>query len=455
MATNPFKTVSLTIILVFTVFSANLLSRETRTYTIVIDPGHGGAPSIRKVDKWDRVTNRFLSRYLYGGIYKNHHEHNLVLPLAKSVVHYLELTNSKKGWIEFQKILSVFSNAKKFKHLRFNTHITRNHSYNHFHFAKKDPRNHEPYLLYDYPDNLHSGRMKPGRISRINQWQPHLVVALHTTPAAPGKPGGMGAVLAPGFRTFNLIRQISLKKRALSQFNKSLWADKWLVTDPGWTRFDAAKSDAWVYFHGFKTKKSRHLEIWEQKNRGIRYNMVQWRYADPPGWEKLARLNQSGPYSKKHCKFIANGRFWDREKGQPEAWRREIGYLKFGGDNHFATDQLMRFVQFGVRLQVEQLRTKNAIGPIVNPWVSTFSLPTFTNAIVAYLEIAHTNRWKDRRLIVQYKEQTAKSLAAGIYALFESLDLKKNSAPYQPDSRIIDFNKYENWKYGNYFKIVK
>lgn len=422
-------------------------------YTIVVDPGHGGAPDKRRVDKWDPVTGKYLGRYLYGGVYKNHHEHKIVLPLAKRLHYYLSLTRTNAGWAKFLKLLKKFSYKKKHKRIIFQPHLTRTTSYSDFQYAKTDPRNHTPYLLYDYPDKKNH-RMQKGRLSLVNHFKPYLVISLHTTPAGGRQTGGMAAVLSPGYKTFNMIKDISLDKMSINRFRKSAWYSGWLVTNSGWTRYEAARSDAWVYFHGYKTLKGRKLRIWKAKNRGLRHNMLQWRYADPPGWHKLARFNQPGPYSTNYYKFQATGKFWDRERSLPEQWRRENGRAGFGGDNHYASDELLRYVQHGTRLLSPALRKKSAIGPVLPPFVSTFSLPTYTNAIVAYLEIGHHNRQNDRRLLITYREDVAKSLAVGIYSLFEGLSLGKRYSPWHPRAEKLDFSRYEKYKGQNYFKMA-
>jgi hypothetical protein len=296
--------------------------------------------------------------------------------------------------------------------------------------------------------------MQAGRISWINQQQPELVVSLHMNPAGVGHKGGMAAVLAPGFETFDMLRKIHLGQAPLSRFQKSPWNGNWLVTDSGWSQFEAARADTWVYFNGFRTNR-RGTQIDEGKNRGIRYNMIDWIYADPPGWPKLYNPEEPGRFAWRFKDFRPEGKFWDREMGPAEAWRREGGKLRFGGDNHYATDELMRFVQMGARREAPALRQPGAIGPIQPPYVSTYSLPTFTNAICAYLEIAFINRSTDRRLVIEYRDEVARSVAVGIYSLFQGLKPAATGAgPYKPRGEPIDWRRYESLPGGNYFKIV-
>ena len=420
---------------------------EGKEYVVVIDPGHGGAPRRERDDKWDALSGLYLQRFavgtqtrVRGRVYR---EHELVLLLGKRVQRYLALTRTRRGWKRFQKLLRRFSDEKKFRRLRFRVKMTRENGWT---GRIADPNVNDPYRLYDFPGG-------PGRMSIINAARPHLTVSLHMNPAGRGHKGGMAAVLAPGYETFNLIRKISLGKKKRRLFRRNPWRRGWLVTDRGWNKYHAARSDSWVYFHGYRTKKNG--SVWKKKYRGYRYNMVRWRYADAPGWERKARRHLPGPYSLSHAKFQARGKFWDRERGRPEYWRREGGPLGYGGDNHYASDELLRFVQYGVRRLVPARRRPGAVGKILTPFVSTYSLPTFINSICAYLEIGHINRTRDLTLVTRDLDATARSLAAGIYSLFAGLRLKRRAAgPYLPRGKALNFKKYESAPGGNYFKIV-
>ena len=416
---------------------------------MIVDPGHGGLNSKKPDDKWDPVTGEYLSYFFYGTAFRQYHEHKIMMQLGRRVHHYLKLTESASGWLEFEKILRQFSDQKTFERIEIDAELSRTESYDELPAGTPDVNSR--YRLYDFPDK--NKRIQEGRISWMNQQQPHLIVSLHMNPAGVGHKGGMAAVLAPGFKTFDMLRRIHLGEAPLSRFTNSPWNEKWLVTDSGWTQFEAARADTWVYFNGFRT--NRHgTALNTDKNRGIRYNMINWTYADPPGWPKLYNPNQPGRFAAKFKDFRPEGKFWEREMAPPELWRREDGVLGYGGDNHYATDELMRFVQQGARIQVPALRKPGQIGPIEPPYVSTYSLPTLTNAIVAYLEIAFINREVDRRLVIEHREEVARSLAVGVYSLFRGLEPKKNFGPYKPRGKPVDWKRYESLPGGSYFKVV-
>lgn len=430
---------------------------EVRVWTeapipVVIDPGHGGADTKRKDDKYDPVSRDFLDAYAAGTSYGAFTEQELVLALGKRVRFYLDLTKTDDGWKQFTRILSTFSTQKEFKRLRFDASMSREDSWLDRGEKLESPDVNALYRLYDSIDS--KGNTRLGRISVVNQTKPYLTVALHLNPADRGNPGGMAAVLAPGFSTFELLRLITLKKKAPDVFLKTPWHAGWLIMEPGWSKFESARADAWVYFHGYRSLKDGSA-IWKDKYRGLRQNMVTWRYRDPDGWEEKARAAGPGPYAVKYAEFRAEGAFWEREKGKAEQMRREGGPLGFGGDNHYASDELLRYIQYGLRAQVPDMRKPGKIGDILVPFVSTYSLPTFTNSICAYLEVGHLNIDRDRALVTERREETARSLAVGIYSLFAGLKLRENpKTVFRPRGQPIDFNKYVEMPGGNYFDTV-
>jgi hypothetical protein len=414
------------------------------THPVVIDPGHGGVarePMELHGDKYDTITQGYLEKYKQGTESGSYTERSVVLGLAKEVDQILHLTESDEGWEKFSAYISKFSNSKKFPRIVLKSHLSRNSSY------ELDPANDDPnapYRLYDFPDRKTSERKK-GRLSQINEIKPHLILSLHLNPASKGQVGGMAAVLTPGYATFKQLREISAGKLKSRNFMQSPWSD-WLVFASDRSKLENAITDAWIYFHGYWPNPAGN-KVDLTKFEGYRQNMVTWSYADKRGWETQAKANTKGPYAKNHADFRVEGKFWEREMGKKESFRREGGREGFGGDNYFASKELMRFVQFGVR---EQLKGDGGIypeiGPIQKPYISTYSLPTYTNAICAFIEIGYINRKRDIKILTEHKRETAVSLAVGIYSLFVGLEIKKpKKMPIIPTGKKLNWEKYENY----------
>ena len=433
------------------VATALATSGRVPAYTVVLDPGHGGTGRNQPDDKWDALSGKYLQYFAPGTLHAGKHEHKIALDLARRTEKYLAWTNSSEDWPRFTALLREFSNRSDFPRVSLITHLARRQGWDDRKLPRTHPEVNAPFRLYDFPSSK-KGVMRPGRISFINALQPHLVLSIHLNPAGRGSAGGMAAVLTPGYETFNLLREIALGNKPASAFDRNPWKDCWLITDAGWSRFEAARSDTWVYFNGYRAK--RNGNPWLDMFRGYRHNMVTWRYADPPEWARVARQHAAGPYALNHRDFRPTGKFWNRERGRGEYWRREGGPLGFGGDNHYASDELMRFIQYGARRMLPARRKPNAMGPILKPFVSTYSMPTYINAINAYLEIAHINRPRDISLVTDEADTVARSLAVGIYSLFAGVELRPQSGPYTPRGKALDFERYENLAGGNYFKIV-
>ena len=156
-----------------------------------------------------------------------------------------------------------------------------------------------------------------------------------------------------------------------------------------------------------------------------------------------------------HSGFRAVGKFWDRERGKPELMRREGGLEGFGGDNLYASNELLRFMQYGLRLQVnEDKDTYKEPNKILLPFVSTYSIPTFVNAISAYLELGEITSDRDMYFVTTKKRKTAICLAVGIYSLFNGLELRPIETLYTPKGRRIDFEKYVGSTGLSYFEEV-
>jgi len=414
------------------------------TYSVVVDAGHGGIakePITEYGDKYDSITQTYLEKYKQGTEHGDVTERAVVLELAKEVHKILALTESDAGWEIFQSYLKKFSNTKSFSRIILNSHLTRTSNF------EDDSGNSDlnaKYRLYDFP-NVKTAERTKGRLSIINEKKPYLVLSLHLNPAGKGHEGGMAAVLTPGYTTFKKLQEISNGKRKPGSFLSSPWSD-WLVFADGHSKLENAIIDTWIYLHGYWTDKSgKKTDL--NKFEGYRQNMVSWSYSDGKGWESKAKENAKGPYAKTHSGFIAEGKFWEREKGKEESWRREGGREGFGGDNHYASKELMRFVQFGLREQLKENKNKYPeVGPIQKPYISTYSLPTYTNAICAFLEIGYINRKRDIKYLTQNKKETAISLAVGIYSLFAGLEIKKpKNMPVIPKGKKINWDRYENY----------
>ncbi|MBK8393891.1 MAG: N-acetylmuramoyl-L-alanine amidase [Leptospiraceae bacterium] len=426
-----------------------------KKYKIVIDPGHGGIkqePLEIFGDKYDSVTGRFLENYKDGASYpkKGRTEMEIVLEVGKELKEILDLTKTKKGFQKFKSYIKLFSDSDA-PWIKIESTMTRTDNAKDRNYREKEDKN-QLYRLYDFPD-FKTGKNHLGRISKINSEKPSLVVSLHINAmnAAPDA-GGMGAVIAPSYQTFELLKRISEKQAEPEEFNKTPWRN-WMLFESKWSRLENAMADAWIYFNGYwpnKAGNQTNIERFE----GYRSNMITWRYRDADGWEKTIKNNE-GPYALDHKGFRAVGKFWDRERGKPELMRREGGLEGFGGDNLYASNELLRFMQYGLRLQVnDEKDTYKEPNKILFPFISTYSVPTFINAISAYLELGEITSDKDMYFVTAKKKKTAICLAVGIYSLFNGLELRPMDSPYTPKGKRIDFEKYIGRTGQSYFDEV-
>ncbi|HMV43757.1 MAG TPA: N-acetylmuramoyl-L-alanine amidase [Leptospiraceae bacterium] len=430
-------------------------SDPIRKYKIVIDPGHGGVkqePLEIFGDKYDTITRRFLENYKDGASYAkaNRTEMEIVLGVGKELKEILDLTKTKKGFQKFKSYVKLFSDSEV-PWIKIDSVMTRTDSYKDRNYREKEDKN-QLYRLYDFPD-FKTGKNRLGRISQINKEKPQLVVSLHinamnSTPDS----GGMGAVIAPSYQTFELLKRISEKKAQPEEFLKTPWKN-WMLFESKWSRLENAMADAWIYFNGYWPTQDGS-ETNKERFEGYRANMITWRYRDDIGWEKKINKKE-GPYAIDHSNFRAVGKFWDRERGKPELMRREGGPEGYGGDNLYASNELLRFLQYGLRMQVNEDKDNyKEPNKILLPFISTYSVPTYINAISAYLELGEITSDRDMYFVTTKKRKTAICLAVGIYSLFNGLEIKQMETLYTPKGKRIDFEKYIGSTGQSYFDEV-
>ena len=437
-------------------------------FKVVIDPGHGGAAIVSKEDgkviksdRWDPKAKTYLSYYATGMETQTLKERHVVLDLSKKVFHYLELTKTEKGWEQFETLLRKFSSQNSFNRVVIDSVLTRNESWEDRFDKIENLYVNNEYRMLDYPDDR--GRLRMGRMSFINYHHPSLLLSLHTTPAGSLNEGGMAAVLSPGYKSYKEV--IDLKKRS-RDFKSGLatwkrmrsgiaWNGKVLKSERSWNQFQLMHADAWTYFHGYRSNEAGNGPDFE-KPRGLRQNMIHWIYKDNDYFTKEIDPYKPGPYSLVYKNFKPEGAFWDRERSNEELWRREDGIKGFGGDNHYASDEIMRYIQHGVRLLKPYMRMNDKIGPIQVPFASSYLLPIYVNCIVSFIEIAFLNIQRDRDLILKEQEAVAQSIAVAVYSLYSGLKLKPlppmhlqnkklGDNPFLPKALPLNFEKYKNY----------
>jgi N-acetylmuramoyl-L-alanine amidase len=428
-------------IILFFISLGSIYSQET--FRIAIDPGHGGIAKGKAFgDKYDPISKKYLETYKEGTRSGDYRESEIVIPIAKELKKILDSTKTSNS--QLPALLKSFSNDE-YQPIQFETIITREDTVDFNQNFESDPN--EKYRLYD-DINPETGKKRLGRISRINQFKPHLIVSIHLNPASKKEPGGMACVLTPNYIVFDTLRKISNNELSQEVFNNSVYSH-WLVSTHGWTPLQNAIGDAWIYFHGYWSNK-RGNKTDEDRFEGIRQNMITWNYADTGFWDKEINRDIPGPYARTHDLFREEGLFWDREKSTFEQFRRGSTWNSLDGDNHTACKELLGFARLGQKI----ISKKSEYIKMKKPYLSAYSLPTFTNAIVAYLEIGYINRKSDRDRLIQNRNNTASSLAIGIYSLFKGVNIKSKLEYTYPTGKPLEWGKYNLPNGKTYFEEV-
>ncbi len=442
------KLIYIIIILLFVTYPQVLKKTEFPIFRVVLDPGHGGLYFTNRKqhgDRFDTLTGKYLQDYKDGCSYRKLEEHAIAYSIARKVKNILDLASPGGDFSKFSGILKRFTDDNPGR-VFILSKLSREDSRNRQKLFKRNDSNAQ-FRLFDYPDKY--GNLAPGRISKINSFKPHLVVSLHLDTRPPVYYRGINPVIvAPFSRLLNglLYKQGKIKKNNF--FYRNPYSN-WYVESVKRTEFSWFLKDASVYFTGYPINKSG--KIIQKDFMGYNYNMVSWAYKDPEGWEKIALKHpKKTRYANTHKEFSASGTFWDRERSKFEKYRRDGGEEGFGGDNLYASTEIIRYILFSLDLNgIRHKRQK-----LGNPYISTWALPLLVNAIAAYIELGYLALKRDRYLLTKKQDEIAEGIAAGIYSLLAGLKPKSQQFKYLPRGKRVDLKKYLVTPEKNYFEIV-
>ena len=430
------------------------LATSTYKYNIVIDPGHGGL-SLNPVsvhgDKYDPVKKAYLAPYQQGATYKNLHESEIVYEIAAEVIRIIELTHSRSGRDEFREILKKYKIPAEIMIEPIGISMSRPDGYPIKKVKSYDGRTDQDYnanfRLFDFPD-FTSKKRTHGLISIINKKKPDLVISLHLDSDGPTY-GAMAPVVTPGFDTYKLALDYirgdeASRYKIRSDFKKSPYMN-WTQVNRDRKAFESFLCDSWIYFTGYWSYQNG-LHPDPNMFKGVREDYIDWKYQGK-SWNSTDEVQ--GRQITHLRDFNPTGPFWEREQSEPERWRRENGPEGVGGDNLYSANELLRYVRLG--LAASGRLSASRLPDIREPHWSTWSLPTYINAVSAYLELGFLNNRFDRDRIEKLKLIHAEGLAVGIYSLFYGLPDSELSIGNMPMGKPVDFAKYRNYNGRNYF----
>lgn len=420
-------------------------------YRVVFDPGHGGRDLIPHTlygDKFDRRLGVYLDKFREGARHKGVWEFEVMYDIAARAKAILDKTATEAGRAEFRKILKKYGKPKH-EIEQIEAFISRPAGYIENYFENRNDPN-APFRLYDYP-NQKTGAIEHGTISRINELEPELVITLHLTHTQAPKQGGMATVITPGYKTYETalkyVRADGDGRRALrSRFAGSPWAN-WFISDDKFTTYPSFMADAFIYYIGFWSKNDG-IRTDYNRFRGYRHNLVDWSYADSDNIIESLYGQKGERYATTLAAFEPKGKFWEREKGEAEAWRREGGIEGFGGDNHYAGMEVLRFARKA--FVVNGFDSVSSAPKILKPYMSTWAVPTYVNAVAAFVEIAHTTSKRDHLRMAKHRRIYAEGIAVAAYSLLYGM-----SDVGMAKGKKLQIERYENMTGGNYFKRVK
>ncbi|MCP4134961.1 MAG: N-acetylmuramoyl-L-alanine amidase [bacterium] len=448
MKTRKYKVLIFLVILLFLSPPARVEKYEFPVFTVVLDPGHGGAakqPRSQHGDRYDPISGKYLDDFRDGASLKKVTEHLVVYSVAQKAEKILRDAAPGGDFKKFKKILKKYTNETP-KRISILTHMSRGPS------LTENEKNNLPdpnakYRMFDYPDS--GGDIQPGRISQINSLKPQLVVSIHLAGAAPVEYVGINPVIAaPYSLLYQGLLYLRGDKKAIKRL-KDNPPDIWFSESWKRTHFKWFLNDVSLYFTSYPLKKN--LTVRYDKFKGYRYNMVNWHYGDGSGWTKEAAKHlPKTQYSRNYLDVVPSGKFWERERSVYEKYRREGGKEGFGGDNAYASYEIIRYILYSLDLGGLRSKKHKPGKPFRSIWI----MPLHLNAINAFVELGYINRRKDRFILTKKHDEIAEGIAVGIYSLFSGLKLKERKFKHTPKGKKIDLERYQITKDKSYFDIV-
>jgi hypothetical protein len=443
------RRVLIPVALILFLMSPTVMSRfEFPIFRVIIDPGHGGIgknPMSVHGDRYDTIYGRYLDFFKEGAARGSLREGNIVYSIARKTEKILKLLAPGGNNKKFYRLLEKYTDGNPLK-LSIITHMSRDRSITEDEaVAVEDPN--APFRLFDYPDS--DRVIRPGRISRINALKPHLVVSLHLAESGPRDFEGMNPVITPPNSFLNEgLRYLMGEQNGRKFYNASPYRE-WFVEETKRSDFDWFLNDVSLYFTGYPLRKSHDID--RTSFKGYRYNMVTWSYADGSGWENAAKYHvPSSPYASAFKDFIPEGRFWERERSRYEGYRRDGGDEGFGGDNAYASYEIIRYICYSLYLHGDDYHTQKPGKSYISVWI----MPLHVNAINAFIELGYLNRNRDRFILTKKQDEIAEGIAVGIFSLLSGLDLKDKRFKYTPRGKGIDLDKYRISGDETYFDAV-
>ncbi len=421
---------------------------EFPTFRVVIDPGHGGVgkhPMSAHGDRYDTLKGRYLDFFKEGASRKDLKERVIVYSIARKAEKLLKHLAPGANHEKFYRLLEKYADGEIPK-ITIITAMSRGKSITEEEAdGMEDPN--ASFRLFDYPDP--QGIIRHGRISRINALKPHLVVSLHCARSAPRDFEGMNPVVTPPHDILSAGLDYLKGGREEKKFLRNSPYREWFIEETTRSDFDWFLNDVSLYFTGYPLTKD--LELDRAGFRGYRFNMVDWSYSCPPGWENAARHHIARTrYAPTLRDFVPEGTFWERERSQYERYRRDGGEEGFGGDNAYASYEIIRYICHSLYLHGDDHRSQKPGKSYISVWI----MPLHVNAINAFIELGYLNRSRDRLLLTKKQDEIAEGIAVGIFSLLTGLELKDKNYKFAPRGKAIDFKKYRMPEGTSYFDDV-
>ncbi len=440
-------------IVAFIIFITIFIIREVTKplYIVVaINPNHGGKEAKASQfdgDRYDELTSKFTKDYKEGLYYQNLSEFDLLLNLSKKIYNLFKDTKTKTGWKKFEKILKKYAQSTniKFKKVVFEPLLTKETNYNYY--EKKEEKDINRYFrLMDSPSKSLLKKYHKGILSFIYKYRADIILNFDLNYGGSDSKS-IFSINVPSFYFFEFVKNKIIKSNFSFNLSEIKNNEYRYIIQHWWGNNQTEKirnliNDVWIYFTGYIPKEN-YIQPDLDKFMGLGYNMFDWDYRDSTRWYKDYDDKDENPHYNSDLRlWKPAGEFWKRERMIVELKRRKDGILSFGGDNLYASEEIIKYIQY-------ILATENFYIYSAPPVFKYDELSLYTTGISININLGSIYKEETQKLLTKYSNILSEAICVGIYSISAGFNIKTNIKKdlSTPVGKPIDFKFYQKEKY--------
>lgn len=446
-----FRVVITAFIVAFIIFITIFTIREiTKPLYIVvaINPNHGGRQakaSHLDGERYNELNRRFTVDYEEALYFQGLSEFELLSRLSKNIYNLLRLTQTSSGWEEFEKILKKYSQYPdmELKRVIFEPLLTKETNYKYYEKRGETDIN-KYFRIMDSPTKSLLKKYHRGILSFLYKYKPDIILSFDLNYKG-SDTEKLFSINVPSYTFFNYIKSIIIQSNFQQLIDTKEREFKYIIKH--WWGNDSQErtknllKDTWLYFTGY-LPQNNFLKPDLNKFLGLGYNMFDWDFRDSARWYKEYDNKGDNPHYNTDLKlWQASGDFWEREQMEIEKKRREDGKLSYGGDNLYASEEIIKYIQ-------AIFATEDFHIPVSEPVFVYDEISLYTTGISININLGSIYKKNTLELLAKYNEKLSRAICVGLYSIAQGYKIDQKLKEISlPVGAPIDFKLYHKEKY--------